>query len=125
MCASNDQHLDTPQRKRKLKGLRQRATRAEQEVKHLQEAITNMVVKGVLIYPVVSQDLVHIMEENSDKIKEACPGSFRHLLWDQQLRAAQAKATTGIRWHPVMIRWALNLKMISSAAYHSENSWVH
>ena len=25
----------------------------------------------------------------------------------------------GMRWHPVMIKWALNLKMLSSAAYHA------
>lgn len=24
-----------------------------------------------------------------------------------------------MRWHPVMVRWCLNLKMLSSAAYHA------
>lgn len=37
-----------------------------------------------------------------------------------QLKAASAKDSQQIRWHPLIIKWCrLNLKLISSAAYHS------
>ena len=37
----------------------------------------------------------------------------------QQLQAASLSSMCQMRWHPVMIRWCLNLKMLSSAAYHA------
>lgn len=115
---TNDRHLNTPQRKNKLQGLRARAIGAERKVKRLQTIIGVMAERnGVSIDPGLSQDLVTIMEDEVTKAYP--PGSFRRLFWDQQLQAARANKANGIRWHPVMIRWALNLKMISSAAYHA------
>ena len=56
----------------------------------------------------------------SDEIRDAYPeGSFRRLFWDEQLRAATVKNARQIRWHPMMIRWCLNLKLLSSSAYHA------
>ena len=43
----------------------------------------------------------------------------RRLFWEQQRKAAKLKDGRGMRWHPMMIKWALNLKMLSSAAYHA------
>lgn len=46
-------------------------------------------------------------------------GTFRHLFWKQQLQAARTKDARQMRWHPCMIQWCLNLKLLSSSAYHS------
>lgn len=65
-------------------------------------------------------DLLGIMNENSTNIKQAYPeGSFARLFWEEQLKAASVKDARQIRWHPLMIKWCLNLKLISSAAYHT------
>lgn len=118
---TNDQHLNTPQKKQKLDGLKARAQEAEREVKRLQAIIEKFTEEsGVSVDPSLGQDLITIMCENSDKIAQVYhPGSFRSLFWEQQLKAAKAKGASGMRWHPMMIRWALNLKMISSAGYHA------
>ena len=34
-----------------------------------------------------------------------------------QVAAGKVKGTTGIRWHPLFIRWCLNLSRISQKAY--------
>ena len=39
--------------------------------------------------------------------------------WDEQLKAAAAKDPRQVRWHPVLIKWCLNLKLLSSSAYHA------
>ena len=39
------------------------------------------------------------------------------LFWEEQKKAARLHESRGMRWHPMIIRWALNLKMLSSAAY--------
>ena len=35
------------------------------------------------------------------------------------MKAASAKDPRQVRWHPLIIRWCLNLKLMSSAAYHA------
>ena len=64
------------------------------------------------------------MKENDNSIAGQFPAdSFQRLFWDQQIQAAKAKKT-GIRWHPMMIRWCLNLKLLSSAAYSMRTAGV-
>ena len=73
--------------------------------------------------PNLHNDQVAIMEDKSQEINEKYPtGTFKNLFWEQQLKAAKDKGSKGFRWHPMMIRWCLNLKMVSSAAYHAMRS---
>ena len=90
-------------------------------MKRLQAIIEKLTKQnGVSVDTCLGQDLITIMDEKSDEIARVYrAGSFRRLFWEQQLKAAKAKGISGMRWHPMMIRWALNLKMISSAGYHS------
>ena len=68
-------------------------------------------------------DLLTIMDENYGQIKETLSeGSYARLFWEEQLKAAKLKDPRQIRWHPLMIKWCLNLKLISSAAYHAVQS---
>ena len=64
-----------------------------------------------------------IMNENHNEITGAFPeGSFARLFWEEQLKAARVKDPRQMRWHPLMIKWCLNLKLISSAAFHAVQS---
>lgn len=38
------------------------------------------------------------------------------------MRAARVKDSRQMCWHPLIIHWCLNLKLISSAAYHATRS---
>ena len=62
----------------------------------------------------LNADLLGIMNEN---IKQE--ESFARLFWEEQLKTASVKDARQIHWHPLMIKWCLNLKLISSAAYHT------
>ena len=35
------------------------------------------------------------------------------------MKAAMVKDSRQMRWHPMLIRWCLNLKLLSTSAYHS------
>ena len=48
--------------------------------------------------------------------------SFQRLFWTQQLQCLKVKNNRQLRWHPMMIKWCLHLKMISSAANHAMRS---
>ena len=118
---ANNRYLSTPQRQKKLKILQSRAYNAEREVHRLKEKIKMSTQrKGVMLGKEFSDDLMQIMKESDSSIKKLFPeGSFRHLFWTQQLQATKAKDARQMRWHPCMIQWCLNLKLLSSSAYHS------
>ena len=61
-----------------------------------------------------------VMNAQGEKFDDIYPkGTFRRLFWDKQFKAACEKSASGMRWHPVMIRLALSLKMARSTAYHT------
>ena len=113
--------MKTPEKKAKLDKMKARTHAAEQEIRKLQQKIEQLTEKqGESVNIGLHADLLSIMHENTDEIKKAYPkGSFSRLFWEEQLRAACAKDPRQVKWHPLMIRWCLNLKLLSSAAYHA------
>ena len=72
------------------------------------------------VQPELHSTVQTTMAENDAKIrKEFSPGTFQRLFWEQQLKAFKYKSPIGMRWHPIMIKWALQLKMLSSSSNHS------
>ena len=45
--------------------------------------------------------------------------SFCRVFWLQQLKAAKTKNKKQVRWHPLIVRWCLAIKLSSSAAYRT------
>ena len=63
-------------------------------------------------------DLVTVMHENTSAIHKAFPeGSFLREFWDQQLENLRKTDPRQYRWQPLMIKWCLNFKLMSSAGY--------
>ena len=64
------------------------------------------------------QDLQEIIRENYKGVGDAHPpGSFGHLFWENQMRAASGSDARSMRWDPLMIRWCLYLRHLSGSAY--------
>lgn len=75
---------------------------------------------GVHLDPQLHDELISTMEENNEQVCKDFPqGTFKRLFWEQQLKAARCSNPRLMRWHPCMVRWCLNLKLLSSAAYHA------
>lgn len=120
---TNDRYLNTPDKKKKMAHWRKRAQLAETTVCKLKEQVRMLTEnQGEHVDHGLHSDLVGIMQQNSDKIKSSYPeGSFARLLWDEQLKASSGNLRQ-MRWHPVIIKWCLNLKLLSSSAYHALRS---
>lgn len=117
----NIRYMNTPEKKAKISKLKKRAQSAERELSKLQAVVKQLSEKqGECVDDVLHGDLVSIMKENSNEIAKTYPeGSFKRLFWEEQFRAANVKDSRAMRWHPLIIRWCLNLRLISSAAYHA------
>lgn len=110
--------MTTPEKKYKM---RRRAQDAEHEIKRLQEKVGKLTQKhGEMIDTDLHEELLSIMKERTHEVQNVYPeGSFGRLFWEEQLHATKAKDPRLVRWHPLIIRWCLNLKLLSSAAYHA------
>ena len=118
---TNDRYLNTPEKLSKIDSLRKRAMKAESQNMKLREKIRKMTdSQGEVIDDDLNADLTDIMSENHDRIEKTYPeGSFARLFWEEQHKAASVSNSRQTRWHPVLIKWCLNLKLLSTSAYHA------
>ncbi len=76
--------------------------------------------KGHTLNKELHNDFSTLMKEQSSKIDQTYPkGSFAHLFWQEQLKAASLTDNRQMRWHPLIIRWCINMKLLSSSTYHA------
>ena len=79
----NDRYLNTPEKKARLDGLRKRVH--AEEVKRLKDKVNKLLGQGETVDNELSSDLLEIMHENADQIRNAYPeNSFSRLFWDEQ-----------------------------------------
>lgn len=117
---TNFRYLSTPLKKKRMDSLRVRVTSAERKLDNLRKKIdASTKSKGVTVDDDLHQDLSKIVEEQTPSIHEQFPeGSFKRLFWEQQ-RQALISSSRQMRWHPTMIKWCLNIKLHSTAAYEA------
>ena len=114
---TNNHYLHTPEKLKKLKSVQARTAFLLKEVDILSKKLSPSTVP---VDAALNTHLVRRMEEGSKSIADSFPqGSFKRLFWEQQLQAARLSDARQMRWHPVTIRWCLNLKLISSSGYHA------
>ena len=107
-----------------MRRLRKRLDTSEKKVTRLKDKIDRLVQeRGVTVDNELHDDLGSIMQEETDNIRKNCPEkTFQRTLWEQQLNAMTKTDAWQVRWHPLMIKWCLNIKLISSTAYHAIRS---
>lgn len=128
---SNIRYLRTPERKKRIAKLKAAVDSKTAEVNRKTREIECLKLRlnkateqnGIHIEEQLENDLTKIMEEKTNEICQMYPSdSFQHLFWKQQLESLKVKDKRQIKWHPMMIRWCLSLKLISSASYHALRS---
>ena len=118
---ANVRFMTTPLRLKRYKNLKSRANLAEKTVRRLKEKISQLTeATAVEVSTDLHQDLSQIMKDNDAEVTRVfSSGSFQRLFWAHQMKAIQASDKRQVRWHPMMIKWCLHLKMLSSAAYRA------
>ena len=117
-------YMSIPQWKSKVDHLKNEVHIAKKQVIELEKKLEeNTALRGIILDDTSSRDLINIMEENNTNIhKQFTEGSFQRIFWEQQLQAARVGDLRQIRWHPCVIKWCLNLKLLSTSAYHAMRS---
>ena len=124
----NFRYLRTSERRKRMTRLKAavdsktaEVNRKTKEIERLKSRLRETTERcGIHVGKELENDLTKIMEEKTDEIRQKYPSdSFHHLFWNQQLEALRVRDKRQIRWHPMMIRWCLSLKLISSASYRA------
>ena len=121
---TNFLYLKTPERQQRIRGLRNETVNRRKVLERL-KCCVNVATEqhGIYIEDALETDIKQTMEEKSNEIRKTCNAdSFQCIFWNQQLELLKLKDKRRIRWHPMMIRWCLSLKLLSSTSYHALRS---
>ena len=113
-------------RLRLTKSLQKDMSRRVKQLKAKLEAAKAAIERGShTVDDETHSDLVKIVEQQSSVVsKQFPPDSFAYIFWQQQLKAATSPNSRGMRWHPLMIKWALYLQYQSAGAYETIRSYI-
>ena len=114
-------HLTTPEKQERLSRLHNAARAAQRRISRLEARLEKAVsVAGEAVDDETHKDLHKIVSEEEASIHETFPpDSFGRIFWDQQSKALKMKSLSGMRWHPLMIKWCLHLRHYSSSGYEA------
>ena len=113
--------LSSTEKDERMKNLHQSFKVAMQKVKRLEDKVTKLIEKeGVLLQPDDAADVSTVVNEMQQNVEDSFPpGSPQRIFWEQQRLYNLSKDKRQMRWHPLVIRFALNLKYLSSSAYRA------
>ena len=117
---TNYRYLHSPDLRERLHNSRKEICILSREVEQLKSRINKMTQSvGVTLDSELDSDIQAIMCDN-DTLSHP-PDSFAKIFWDQQKESLQ-KHPKQMRWHPMMIKWCIHLRMLSSSCYNSFRS---
>ena len=88
---------------------------------HLEKKISNSAAKdGIHLDVEMNNDMKQMIMDCTDKINRSYqPDTFQHLFWEQQKKASSLQDSRSMKWHPLIIKWCLYLRHLSSKGYET------
>jgi len=118
LAVNTSSHVNERQKDMKASQVKCRFRKTEKKCRYLEQKIKESIEKNnIEVDKQLSDGLHKIMKEHSNAINQKYEkNSFHHLFWSQQLKNVTKKPKQ-CQWHPMLIRWCLHLKMLSTTAY--------
>ena len=119
---TNLRYLRTPERQKRFHSMKARAKAVSRKVSSLRIS-KELSHSGVQLDEQLNHDMTMIMDECNERVEHNYPAnSFERIFWEEQKKAKQLKNLKQMRWHPMLIKWCLRMKLISSSAYSAFRS---
>ena len=112
-------HLTSVEKDTRMRNMHHSLTMAKQRVKGLQSKMDHLIDdQGIHLVDHDASDSASLMKELNPIVQESFqPHTPQRLFWDQQIAYNALKDKRQMRWHPLVIRFALNLKYLSTSSY--------
>ena len=107
-------HLTKEETEERLRNVQKEKKSLMAKNQRLQQKIQK---DGVTLTSDENNKILSLMNETSADATNFPQDSFQSILWNEQLKYNSLKDKRQMRWHPLLIRFALSIKYASSAAY--------
>ena len=107
-------HLTKEETEERLRNVQKEKKSLMAKNQRLQQKIQK---DGVTLTFDENNKILSLMNETSADATNFPQDSFQSILWNEQLKYNSLKDKRQMRWHPLLIRFALSIKYASSAAY--------
>lgn len=117
---TNERWLTAAQMEKKSLQMKSRLKASDKKITYLLAKIQESHDKfAINVDDDLHNGLAQIMNDHTMEInKKYQENTFHHLFWNQQVTNI-LKYPTQRRWHPMIIRWCLHLRMLSGSAYNA------
>ena len=114
-------HLTSTEKDTRLRNMHYSLSVAKQRNKALEHKLSQLIQNhGVNLDGPDAGDVASLISEMTPLVQSKfAPNSPQQIFWDQQVKYNNFKDTRQMRWHPLIVRFALNLKYLSSSAYRA------
>lgn len=116
-------YLTSEELKVRLSSAQKAKRSAERSASRLKEKLTARIERGGIDMHADDLDDLEEIFQSVDK-DVAASDHFQKVFWDAQRSYRKLKNKRTVRWHPLMIRFALNLKYLSSNAYRAVGKFL-
>ena len=116
---TNYRFLSSAEKDKRLHNLEKAKIAECKQKKRLSEKINELIEQdGVTLIDEDVEDISSIFDSVASDVKKNFKEfSVQKIFWDQQQHHFSLKNKKSMKWHPLLIRFALNLKYASSSAY--------
>lgn len=122
---TNYRYLGSEELKKRMTNVQNEKRAAERKLKKLKGKLLSVIEEeGVELHEDDCDDLTEIFEQADKDTTKLTREHFQRIFWEQQRDYNKLKNKRRIRWHPLMIRFALNLKYLSTSAYRALGNFI-
>lgn len=100
----------------RMKRIKRKYRNTEKKFNYMRAKLKAVIAKqGVTVDDEMHWDIKSIMKDGIGN----CKTMFQKIFWDQQFTAANLSDSRQMKWHPLMIKWALYLRHQSNKCYET------
>lgn len=120
---TNYRYLQPDEMMARMKNLQRAKRTAEKCVSRLNEKLHSIIDEhGIELEDEDASDMATLMKEMDGEAN--AKNHFQKVFWEQQKKYNKLSDKRQMRWHPLMIRFALNLKYLSTNAYRAVGNFL-
>ena len=119
---TNYRYMSAPDLRSRLSLLHKENRKTTLQIERLRKKVARYCEEddGMEVDDETHDDLKSIVANNSATVVGSYPpDALERIFWEQQEKAALTTNARSMKWHPLMIRWCLYLRHISSKAYEA------
>ena len=121
--------LTSEEKSARLRDMHTKLKLSKQKVGALERRMSELIRdEGVLLHEMDCDDAMDLVQSVQPLVEEKFPKNTpQRIFWEQQLKCNSMKDKRQMRWHPLVLRFALNLKYLSTSCYKAlrQSGLVH